>query len=609
MILRILYILLWCSMCCSVSAQTPDTAVVRKQMPSNSLKKAASKLSKSLGEDKTDEQIAADYETLAGELAGKGEYAKAEEYLQRARDIYTRLGNKRKLAAVNRESAKLREQQQDFAGAVKYYEEAVRASDNRGDRQLNLNDADRLRNRSNPEAQSKLIESNIQLLDEKQAPREEKSAAYRQLAETNLQMKQSEAAIDNYEKALSNVSDKQSEVVEIKKEMSKVYIAEKQYDKALDINMEVVQKAREMKDVKTEIGGLQSLSHIYFIDDRADKGMETLMQAYNLAIEEGQTFEAKRSLELLADQYRKNGNSTKQLELYRNFSDNLERVIRADSSLVDAKLFQVTEGRIKQLEKERALKDELIQRTNRFNYVLIASIVLMLLLSALIVKAWHTVRVRNKKIALQSLRREMNPHFVFNSLNSVNQFIAGNNELAANKYLTSYSKLMRNVMENSSKDFVKLSAEIEQLKEYLDLEHLRFSDKFTYEIAVDEHIDAEAVYIPNMLIQTHLENAIWHGLRYRKDKGLLKLNFAAENGNIIVTVDDNGIGLRQSESIKTENQKAHHRSRGLTNITERIKLLNELYKTDIRLTIKEKESPETGVAVRLTINNQRPTTT
>ncbi len=277
MILRILYILLWCSMCCSVSAQTPDTAVVRKQMPSNSLKKAASKLSKSLGEDKTDEQIAADYETLAGELAGKGEYAKAEEYLQRARDIYTRLGNKRKLAAVNRESAKLREQQQDFAGAVKYYEEAVRASDNRGDRQLNLNDADRLRNRSNPEAQSKLIESNIQLLDEKQAPREEKSAAYRQLAETNLQMKQSEAAIDNYEKALSNVSDKQSEVVEIKKEMSKVYIAEKQYDKALDINMEVVQKAREMKDVKTEIGGLQSLSHIYFIDDRADKGMETLM--------------------------------------------------------------------------------------------------------------------------------------------------------------------------------------------------------------------------------------------------------------------------------------------------------------------------------------------
>ncbi len=297
------------------------------------------------------------------------------------------------------------------------------------------------------------------------------------------------------------------------------------------------------------------------------------------------------------------------MELYRNFSDNLERVIRADSSLVDAKLFQVTEGRIKQLEKERALKDELIQRTNRFNYVLIASIVLMLLLSALIVKAWHTVRVRNKKIALQSLRREMNPHFVFNSLNSVNQFIAGNNELAANKYLTSYSKLMRNVMENSSKDFVKLSAEIEQLKEYLDLEHLRFSDKFTYEIAVDEHIDAEAVYIPNMLIQTHLENAIWHGLRYRKDKGLLKLNFAAENGNIIVTVDDNGIGLRQSESIKTENQKAHHRSRGLTNITERIKLLNELYKTDIRLTIKEKESPETGVAVRLTINNQRPTTT
>ena len=104
--------------------------------------------------------------------------------------------------------------------------------------------------------------------------------------------------------------------------------------------------------------------------------------------------------------------------------------------------------------------------------------VLLLMLLGFIIKALYAIKTKNKEIALQSLRREMNPHFLFNSLNSVNQFIAQNNELEANKYLTSYSNLMRNTMENSNKDFVTLSNEIENLTKYLELEHLRFKDKF-----------------------------------------------------------------------------------------------------------------------------------
>jgi LytS/YehU family sensor histidine kinase len=95
---------------------------------------------------------------------------------------------------------------------------------------------------------------------------------------------------------------------------------------------------------------------------------------------------------------------------------------------------------------------------------LIAALITLLILVIIIIKYSFTVRTKNKKISLQSLRREMNPHFVFNSLNSVNQFIAQNKELEANKYLTAYSSLMRNIMENSSKDFIPLQKEIEQLK-------------------------------------------------------------------------------------------------------------------------------------------------
>jgi len=229
--------------------------------------------------------------------------------------------------------------------------------------------------------------------------------------------------------------------------------------------------------------------------------------------------------------------------------------VQADSSLVDAKIFQVTEEKIKQLEKERALKDELITKKNKFNYVLIGSVVLMLILLGLIVKALFSIKTKNKKIALQSLRREMNPHFIFNSLNSVNQFIAQNNELEANKYLTSYSNLMRNMMESSNKDFITLANELEQIKKYLDLEHLRFQDKFDYEIVVDEKIEIDAVLVPNMLIQPHLENAIWHGLRYRETKGKLKVTFTEENQLIKVLIEDDGIGLEKSTQLKTKNQK------------------------------------------------------
>ena len=183
-------------------------------------------------------------------------------------------------------------------------------------------------------------------------------------------------------------------------------------------------------------------------------------------------------------------------------------------------------------------------------------------------------------------------------MNSVNQFIAENKELEANKYLTSYSNLMRNMMENSNKDFISLDKEVEQLKKYLDLEHLRFQDKFDFEIVVDESLDTERVFVPNMIMQPHLENAIWHGLRYLDKKGFLSLRFEYKNGKINVIIEDNGIGLTKSRELKTTNQKIYE-SRGLNNTKERIDLLNELYKKDISFTISEKEEPKSGTIVQI----------
>lgn len=580
----------------TVMAQDTIKKKSKQSQKEYNLNQAAAELKKSLSEDENDLQTAQKYEALAKQLSAKGQYAKAEEYLKKARDIYAKRNKKKEAAITNRGIAKVQESQNKTQDAIVSYEMASQTATDKVAEKINYNDAERLKN-SAPEQKKDYISSNIQIL-EKEGEKEEAADAYQQMAKANIDRNDAKAAVENYKKALENVKHKPEEAIKIKNEIAKVYASENEFDKAIEINKKLINEAKEKNDSETQIVQMQELAAIYFKQQEAEKGISVLKKAYELAIQNGKTILAKNSLDQLISEYNAKGNGEKSIELYENFFENFESLIKSDNSLVDSKVFQVTEDRIKHLEKERALKDELISKKNTFNYFLLGSVVLMVLLFVFIVKALYSIKTKNKKIALQSLRREMNPHFIFNSLNSVNQFISENKELEANKYLTSYSNLMRNMMENSNKDFVTLNNEVEQLKKYLDLEHLRFNEKFDYEITIDDALDGDAVLVPNMLLQPHLENAIWHGLRYKEGKGFLKLDFKLKNNIVKVIVDDNGIGLTKSEELKTTNQKVHE-SRGMTNTRERISLLNELYKKNISLKISEKENPETGTRIEI----------
>ncbi|WP_278020122.1 tetratricopeptide repeat-containing sensor histidine kinase [Flavobacterium ginsengisoli] len=559
------------------------------------ISKTAEELSKSLDEN-DESKIAQNYEKLANDFLSKGDNAKAEEYFKRALNSYTKLKLTEDKTRVTRSLAKVQENQKNFDSAIKNYEAAGSLTKDASEEKINQNDANRLRNQSNPASQTNYVDSNIELLkkDKKVA---EVSEAYVQKAQNSLQLNDKAVAIESYKKALKYAKDKPEEV-KIKNEIAKVYVADNQFDKALAINEKLLADAKTNNDFTTEIKQLQSLASLYFEKKEPEKAISSLKEAYNLSFQKGNSSEARKSLSSLIKYYKTKGEDKESMALYEQFFDNFEQLIKSDTTLIDAKTFQVTEDKIRQLEKEKVLKDELISKKNSFNYFLLGSIGLLLLLFFFIVKALYSIRIKNKEIALQSLRREMNPHFIFNSLNSVNQFIAENKELEANKYLTSYSNLMRNMMENSNKDFISLDKEVEQLKKYLDLEHLRFQDKFDFEIVVDESLDTERVFVPNMIMQPHLENAIWHGLRYLDKKGFLSLRFEYKNGKINVIIDDNGIGLTKSRELKTTNQKIYE-SRGLNNTKERIDLLNELYKKDISFTISEKEEPKSGTIVQI----------
>jgi tetratricopeptide (TPR) repeat protein len=581
----------------SSEALAQDSVVYNKK-GSYKMKKAAEDLKNSLAKD-DDVQTARHYEALAKELTEKGDHAKAEEYMKKALEIYTRLNKKDEIAAASRGLARTQESQNKIIPAIKNYQSAAEVAKDKTLGQANYNDANRLRNADNPKAQMDYAQSNANLFEEK-GEKAEASNAFQQLAKTQLEQNNPKEAIENLEKAIK-VTDKPEEKSNIGKEIVKAYVADNQPDKAIALSEDLLNKARTQNDTEQQIIQLRTLAHIYEQEKGISKAEVLLKEAYNLAIQSGNTMQAKASVLALAQFYAAQGKSQNSLDYYKDYINRLDTLIKTDSSLIDARIFEVTEGRIRELEKERILQNELMARKTRFNYVLMGSIILMVLFLFLITRALYAIRIKNKKIALQSLRREMNPHFIFNSLNSVNQYIAENNELEANKYLTSYSSLMRNIMENSNKDFVTLSMETDQLKKYLELEHQRFRDKFDYHIIIDDQLDPDVIMIPNMLIQPHLENAIWHGLRYKKIKGELRLEFRKKGANIEVMIADNGIGLTKSKELKTQNQKAHQ-SRGITNTEERIGLLNDLYKTRIILNMEEvKEAQQSGTRITITM--------
>ncbi len=555
---------------------TLSATVCRAQAVAGSKKASESsalmEVSKAIEEGRSDEEVAQSYEKLAKELSDKGEYAKAEDYLTRAKRLYEKSKNKEKIASVDIELSKVQEAQNKVKEAIVSLGAAQMNTSSRKQQKVNANNIGRLSNQSNPRVQKEYIQQNLDLATEP----EEKAVAYQQMAGAYMSMGNAPEAIKNLEQALVTTKDQPAETFKIKRDIANALAADNQTERAIEVNKDLVAEARNV-NTRAEVEQLQTLSNTLLEANKKEEAIKILKDAYDLAVNNGQTIDAKNSLELLVQQYRKDKQPQKALDVYADFMNKLEPLVKGDSTLIDEKFFQVQESKILQLEKERELKDALIAKQNTFNYVLSGVILLIFIFLLFIAKALYSIKKKNKRIALQSLRREMNPHFIFNSLNSVNQFIAQNNELEANKYLSSYSKLMRNIMENSNKDFISLTTEMEQMKEYLDLEYMRFHDKFQYRIDIEDDIDSDATMIPNMLIQPQLENAIWHGLRYREGIGLLTLKVLEENNCLYAIVEDNGIGLTKSKELKTKHQREHN-SRGLTNTHERINLLNSLYK-------------------------------
>lgn len=188
---------------------------------------------------------------------------------------------------------------------------------------------------------------------------------------------------------------------------------------------------------------------------------------------------------------------------------------------------------------------------------------------------------------LKALRAQMNPHFVFNSLNSIQHFILNNNSPEAGKYLNKFAKLIRTILYNSEKPSVSVREELDALRLYLDLESLRFEGKFTYVIEVGDDVDQDYFEIPTMLLQPYCENAILHGLMPKDSGGKLKVSIYLRGDMLVCQVTDNGIGREKARQIRQLSNKKDHKSMGMRITQDRLEIINRLQGSNLSLAITD----------------------
>ncbi|GAB2782073.1 hypothetical protein GCM10027275_27380 [Rhabdobacter roseus] len=197
---------------------------------------------------------------------------------------------------------------------------------------------------------------------------------------------------------------------------------------------------------------------------------------------------------------------------------------------------------------------------------------------------------------MQALRAQMNPHFIFNSLNTIRYFVLNNENDKASDYLGKFSRLLRMVLQNSRENTISLSEELEALRLYLEIEARRFGDSFDYRLEVPEHMDTDALVVPPLLLQPFVENAIWHGLLHStKPEKVLTIRLVEEEDACLFLIEDNGIGREKAREMKSKSA-SRNKSFGMQITHKRVELFNRNFSAQIHIQVADVVTPQGEVA-------------
>jgi len=293
----------------------------------------------------------------------------------------------------------------------------------------------------------------------------------------------------------------------------------------------------------------------------------------------------------------------KDYTLYRDsiFNDENKKKIAA---LETERLTEVKNKEIQLLNQQRAFDASEVKRQTLIRNIIVAAVIIIAVLSFIFIRAYNKRKKsafdqQVSEVEMKALRAQMNPHFIFNSLQSINKYVIENDKENASGYLSKFASLMRLILENSREQEVPLEKDLQALELYMQLEALRFKNKFAYSIETDPAINKENTLIPPMLLQPFVENAIVHGFN-QTGNGMIKVVVHKENDMMKCIIEDNGSGRLNTGGDIDENKK--RKSLGLKIITERLDIINQLKHVKAAINIfdlKDTENRPRGLRIEL----------
>ena len=400
---------------------------------------------------------------------------------------------------------------------------------------------------------------------------------YNNLAETFLKQKDYPLAYDNYLKSLKLAEESMNIGAKVNalNGLGKIYLNLHQYTKAESYSKLSLHFAKQLNNLSSQADGFETLYNIY----KKTKQFKNALWAYtnektlkDSVINDNKTAEITR------------------LEMQYQFNKKEDSIKIADY-------------------RKQALSADIIKQDKIVKNMILAGS-LIVLFSAMAVFVFYKrkrdavekkheseLRTQAMDTEMKALRAQMNPHFIFNSLNSIKNYIDKNDTAKASIYTSKFAKLMRMILENSERKEIPIAQDLKALELYMQLEALRMHNKFIYEIKVDDAIDQENTLIPPLILQPFVENSIWHGISQKECDGRIWISIHKEGDMINCIVEDNGVGIPEPDHSE-QSAHADKKSLGMKITKSRIDVINRMKKTNATVTFSNLDEG-TKIEVRL----------
>jgi tetratricopeptide (TPR) repeat protein len=427
-----------------------------------------------------------------------------------------------------------------------------------------------------------------------------------------LAKKDYEGAINDLKRVVKTLEDynDQDGLGMAHKYLGNAFNEQNKYEEALRYyNMALVYF--ESASNRSEIASVYHLVGTVFAEQGKYKNaLNYLNRSINIRSQYGYIGGIYPSYKEIADVYKKTGNmklAYEYLDMYSDYSDSA-RIVEVSAKIAELSELYRSEQRERliaiqadSIELQRKEKENTELRNIFQMYIIIGFIVLLALGAFIIYNRWKQRNIRQLQREAEMnqtlLRSQMNPHFVFNAMSVIQSYIYENDTKNSTKFLINFSKLMRLILENSSKEFIPLTTEIDILNKYLETQKLRFGDRFEYEVSVNQQLLDEETIIPPMITQPFIENAIEHGQLHTIDGGFIHVRFTKDEEMLHVMIEDNGIGRKGSANNK---KSAQHKSMAMKITQDRINNLSYKYKILGRMEIADYDKEkETGTLVNI----------